>query len=136
MRVENVFKLCLTNNCKSLCLFHWSTYTETMEHLHDLQIPYRIIKFILMMLCKHLLIQWFCIAYRFDSLSKNLFVNSNHSNSCPDFCPWGIGLKWLTHFTNSNKSSLILVFHSPWTWTKWKRPRLVSKHFGVLKTEV
>lgn len=60
-------------------------------------------------LCMYFVLQWLCIAYRFVSLSKNLFVNSNHSNGCLDICPWGIGLKWLTHFTNSNKSSLILV---------------------------
>lgn len=75
---------------------------------------YSITKFILMILCKYLLLWLLYIAYRFDSLSKNPFVNSNHSNSCPDICPWGIGLIWLMHFTKSNKSSLILMLFTPY----------------------
>ena len=44
------------------------------------------------------------IAYWLDSLSKTQFVRSHHSN-----CPWKIGVKRLTNFTNTNKSSLILI---------------------------
>lgn len=58
--------------------------------------------------CVFLLLQWLCIAYWFDWLSKTQFVKSYQGNGCLDICPWGTGMKWLIHFTNINNSSLIL----------------------------